>query len=56
MKDPLDPSILLSARQKMDGLWYSKLGSENDIVHSTPEKLEENDYGKVYCIMKKDLE
>jgi hypothetical protein len=42
-----------AARQKQNGLWYSKLGKENDIVHSTPESLEGQIYGRVHCIMKK---
>ncbi len=42
-----------AARQKIDGLWTSKLGPQNDIAHSSPISLEGEDYGKVYCIMKK---
>lgn len=42
-----------AARQKQDGLWYSKLGPQNDIRHSTPESIEGQAYGKVYCIMRK---
>jgi hypothetical protein len=39
--------------KKTCGKWKSKLGKENDIQHSTPYGLEGQDYGKVYCIMKR---
>lgn len=43
-----------AARQLSNGLWTSKLGFWNDIQHSSPQSLEGDMYGKVYCYMKKD--
>ncbi len=42
-----------AARELNNGCWTSKLGTFNDIQHSTPETIENDDYGKVYCFMKK---
>lgn len=43
-----------AARQLLNGLWTSKLGFWHDIQHSSPQSLEGDMYGKVYCYMKKD--
>ncbi len=45
-----------AARQKSNGKWTSKLGQSNDIQHGTPEAIENNNYGKVYCFMKRKFE
>lgn len=42
-----------AARQLPNGLWTSKLGPLNDIQHGSPQSLEGDFYGKVYCYMKK---
>lgn len=42
-----------AARMLHNGLWTSKLGPWHDIQHSTPQSLEGDMYGKVYCYMKK---
>lgn len=42
-----------AARQLPNGLWTSKLGYWHDIQHSSPQSLEGDMYGKVYCYMKK---
>lgn len=42
-----------AARRLANGLWTSKLGPWNDIQHSSPQSLEGDMYGKVYCYMKK---
>lgn len=44
-----------AARQLRNGMWTSKLGMYCDIQHGTPETIENNEYGKVYCIMKKKI-
>lgn len=44
-----------ASRQKLSGLWTSKLGKEHDIEHGNPYSIEGDVYGKVYCIMKKYL-
>lgn len=43
------------ARQISNGLWTSKLGAEQDIQHGSPYSIEGDNYGKVYCIMKKKV-
>lgn len=45
-----------AARELSNGCWTSKLGSSNDIQHGTPDAIENGDYGKVYCFMKKKFE
>lgn len=42
-----------AARRLANGLWTSKLGPWHDIQHSTPQFLEGDMYGTVYCYMKK---
>lgn len=39
--------------QKRNGCWSSKLGPSCDIQHGTPYSIENNDYGKVRCFMKR---
>lgn len=41
-----------AARQLNNGCWTSKLGSSNDIQHSTPYSIQGRLYGNVYCILK----
>lgn len=44
-----------AARESRTGnYWMSKLGPSHDIQHGSPYTIENNDYGKVYCIMKKE--
>lgn len=45
-----------AARQHRDGTWTSKLGRGNDIQHGTPHTIEGDNYGVVYCIMKRKVE
>ncbi|MEN6455407.1 MAG: hypothetical protein ABFD10_14215 [Prolixibacteraceae bacterium] len=45
-----------AARELSNGCWTSKLGPSNDIQHGTPDTIENDDYGKVYCFMKKKFE
>lgn len=45
-----------AARELSNGCWSSKLGKSNDIQHGTPETIENDDYGKVFCFMKKKFE
>lgn len=42
-----------AARQLRNGKWTSKLGQLNDIQHGTPHAIEGEEYGVVYCIMKR---
>lgn len=42
-----------ATRQLPSGLWTSKNGHSYDIQHSTPQTMECNAYGKVYCYMKR---
>jgi hypothetical protein len=42
-----------ASRQKRNGCWTSKLGPYCDIQHGTPYSIENNDYGKVRCFMKR---
>jgi hypothetical protein len=45
-----------AARELSNGFWTSKLGTKWDIQHGTPDAIENDDYGKVYCFMKKKFE
>jgi len=45
-----------AARELNNGYWTSKLGRGEDIQHGTPEAIENDDYGKIYCFMKKKFE
>jgi len=44
-----------ATRQLQSGLWTSKMGPLHDIRHSTPQTLEGNFYGTVFCYMKKKI-
>jgi hypothetical protein len=44
-----------ASRELLDGCWTSKLGQSNDIQHGTPFTIENDDYGKVFCFMKKEF-
>jgi len=44
-----------AARQKNNGLWTSKLGREHDIAHGNPYSIQGGDYGKVACILRKEM-
>ena len=41
------------ARQKHSGIWWSKLGEDQDVYHNSPEGLESQKYGKPSVIMKR---
>jgi hypothetical protein len=41
------------AKQKCSGIWWSKLGEDQDIYHNTPDGLESSGYGKPEHILKK---
>lgn len=43
------------ARQLPDGIWTSKLGSDEDIYHNTLDVLEGGDYGDVVQLMKRKV-
>ena len=45
-----------AARELSNGCCTSKLGTFNDIQHGTAEAIENEEYGKVYCFMKKKFE
>ena len=45
-----------AARELRNGCWTSKLGPKNDIQHGTPDTIENEVYGKVYCFMKQKFE
>lgn len=45
-----------AARELSNGCWTSKLGRSNDIQHGTPETIENDEYGKVHCFMKRKYE
>jgi hypothetical protein len=45
-----------AARELRNGYWTSKLGQDVDIQHGTPYTIENKNYGKVYCFMKKKIE
>lgn len=42
-----------ATRLLASGLWTSKMGPLHDIQHSTPQALEGDFYGTVYCYMKR---
>ena len=42
-----------AARQIEDGRWTSKLGPDEDIIHSSPDDLAGQLYGEVHCIMRR---
>jgi hypothetical protein len=44
-----------AARQLPDGKWTSKLGSEEDIEHDTPEDVADGVYGAIVQFMKRTL-
>lgn len=45
-----------AARELSNGFWTSKLGPKWDIQHGTPDTIENDDYGHVYCFMKRKFE
>lgn len=45
-----------AARELRNGCWTSKLGEYIDIQHGTPNTIENDDYGVVYCCMRKRIE
>lgn len=45
-----------AARQLTNGYWTSKLGIWEDIQHGTADMIENNDYGKVRCFMKRKFD
>ncbi|MCL2313586.1 MAG: hypothetical protein FWC41_14105 [Firmicutes bacterium] len=45
-----------ASRELSSGKWTSKLGPYKDIQHGTPFSIEGQDYGKVYCIMKREFQ
>lgn len=45
-----------AARELSNGQWTSKLGRSNDIQHGTPDAIENNDYGEIFCFMKRKFE
>jgi hypothetical protein len=45
-----------AARQLPNGLWTSKLGSNVDIEHATPDALTGNDYGRPALLMARQLQ
>lgn len=44
-----------AARQLTSGFWTSKMGPLNDIQHGSPEVLEGDFFGQVYCYMCKEV-
>ena len=44
-----------AARQLSNGAWTSKIGRCEDIEHEHPDHLECQQYGSVYCYMKRPL-
>ncbi|MBU1626552.1 hypothetical protein KKB18_04210 [bacterium] len=40
-------------RQLDSGIWTSKIGEDEDIIHHTLKALEDSDYGKVAVILKR---
>lgn len=42
-----------AARQIRSGKWASKLGEDEDIEHENPECLCGDDYGEIYCYMRR---
>ena len=52
--NPTNMEFTHAARESRSGnYWMSKLGQSYDICHKTPYTIENNVYGKVYCIMKR---
>ena len=45
-----------AARELSNGFWTSKLGNDCDIQHGMPCTIENDDYGIVFCFMKKKFE
>lgn len=52
-KSPDGSTFTHAARQLPDGTWTSKLSYWEDIQHGTPQSLEGEIYGQVYCYMKR---
>ena len=44
-----------ASRQLPTGLWTSKLGPGQDIQHGTPQSIEGNHFGHVFCYMKRKI-
>ena len=42
-----------AAIQLPDGAWRSKLGSEEDIQHASPESIAGEMYGSIHCFMRR---
>ena len=51
--DPNSEECTHAARQLENGLWSSKLGSSNDIQHSTPYSIQGRLYGNVACVLRR---
>lgn len=49
--DPDTTECTHASRQLKSGMWTSKLGESNDIVHSTPYTIQGRLYGNVACIL-----
>jgi hypothetical protein len=49
--DQSNSQVTHAARQNFDGIWTSKLGSLQDILHTNPHSLEDSNYGLVTTIM-----
>lgn len=45
-----------ASRELNNGCWTSKLGQREDIQHGSPESIENDVYGVIYCFMKKKIE
>lgn len=41
-----------ASRQKINGIWMSKLGRWHDIEHGSPFSIQGDAYGDVYCFMR----
>lgn len=53
--NPNDNHWTHAARESRTGeYWMSKLGPMNDIFHGTPLVIEGEQYGKVYCYLKRE--
>lgn len=44
-----------AARELRNGFWTSKLGEWQDIQHGDPTTIENNNYGNVRCILKREF-
>lgn len=42
-----------ASRERRNGAWCSKMGPMHDIYHGSPYSLEGEDYGRIYCFMKR---